>query len=237
MLVAQCEADLAWTAQTHLTSFSGAIKFHSCKLQTIASKAAVRQNYFAFTYTTMLTFLHLFTVLLVAATTVEGHCPFIQAMADDTADIGAESLYSPHGDHFRKLQPADATFFVDWSGTGNGTTYDLDNSRPSNVYNSRATVISNVPTGYTTNVFKSHRSSSVLTYKLYGYEVLSMNKLSLGFAETHAKSCAIGQRVMAVTVNGVGVATGLDVFANVGCNAALIVTSEIPANKNGTYEI
>ena len=129
----------------------------------------------------MLWLLQLSALLLAPAAAKASPCPFIQAMSDDEGD-GAAANLQPLEDLSRRLQPSGASFFVDWQGTGDGTTYDLDGSRPSRVYTSRAASIANVPAGYTADVFKSHRSAGVLTYKLYGYEALSMHKLSPAFS-------------------------------------------------------
>ena len=94
-----------------------------------------------------------------------------------------------------------------------------------------------VPDGYTQEDFQSHRSAYILTYFIYGFEPLSMNKINLGLAETWEPNCVVGNRVLDFTVNGIGLAFGVDVFAEAGCNTAHIVSGDIPADMNGAYEL
>jgi len=135
----------------------------------------------------------------------------------------------------RELPGAGSTFFLNWQGEGDDT-YELDDHYPSGGYSSGATV-SKIPAGYTQQDFTGHRSGYIISYTIHGFEPLSTNKITFGFAETYGPNCEVGKRLLDTTVNGIGHEFAIDTFAAVGCNAAHFVSGNFPADMNGDYII
>lgn len=89
----------------------------------------------------------------------------------------------------------------------------------------------------TPSYFRSHRSAHSFTYVFDGLESDYPYSISLGFAETYKGSCDIGKRVMDIAINGKTIRSNLDVFAEVGCEAAYMETYQVPTNAAGKLEI
>jgi Malectin domain len=66
---------------------------------------------------------------------------------------------------------------------------------------------------------------------------VDFHELILFFVFCRSFLCAAGGRVMSITVNGEPFATDLDVFAEVGCNRALLITESYTANIDGIFVI
>jgi hypothetical protein len=85
--------------------------------------------------------------------------------------------------------------------------------------------------------YRSHRSAPSLTYTIDSLEPERVYSVSLGFSEIYRDACGIGKRIMDIIINNKRVQSDLDVFAKVGCEAALIDSYEVPASASGRLEI
>ncbi len=151
--------------------------------------------------------------------------------------VQASLSFGTRGAATRQLQAP--TFFVDWTGTGDGTLYDFDTQGTNTWTSETGNTIANVPDEfYTQEMFRTHRSSFVLTYTLRPglFEPLSVNRIEIGLAEFYHCGQTDG-RELDITVNGVFIANGLNVYETVGCNTAYFLTAVLPAKLDGTYEV
>ena len=148
---------------------------------------------------------------------------------------GASSHRQLRSQRNRELPGAGSTFFLNWEGEGDNT-YEIDDHYESGPFNSWAT-ISNIPAGYTQQDFTGHRSGYIITYTIHGFEPLSTNKITFGFAETYGPNCEVGKRLLDTTINGLGHEFAIDTYAAVGCNAAHTVSGSFPADMKGDYVI
>lgn len=150
--------------------------------------------------------------------------------------VQASLSFGTRGAKTRQLQAS--TFFVDWTGTG-GNGYDFDTQGTNTWTSGTGNAIANVPGEfYTQEMFQTHRSSFVLTYTIHPglFAPLSVNKIEIGLAEIYHCGQTDG-RELDVTVNGVFIANGLNVYEKVGCNTAFFLTAVLPAKLDGTYEV
>jgi len=91
--------------------------------------------------------------------------------------------------------------------------------------------------GYSDEVFKTHRWGSDFMYTFSGLTPGSMKDITLGFAETYDMACTNGGRVMDIQVNGEVFADSLDVFHEVGCQTAFLLTKTFEVNAQGELAI
>jgi len=90
---------------------------------------------------------------------------------------------------------------------------------------------------YTPEFFRTHRSGKNFTYTIGGLVSGATYSVKLGFAEIWAPNCNIGKRVMSLSLNGNVVNPDLDVYKEVGCNAAYIETHSVQALYSGKIVI
>lgn len=72
------------------------------------------------------------------------------------------------------------------------------------------------------SLFRTHRSSRSFAYILDGLIPGQAVGVEMGWAEIWTDNCAIGKRVMSISVNGEIVNPAMDVYKEVGCEAAYI---------------
>lgn len=89
----------------------------------------------------------------------------------------------------------------------------------------------------TPEYFQSHRYGSSFAYTIDGLTPGGTYTVSLGFAEIWEPNCDIGQRIMAVSLNGNVVNPELDVFKEVGCETAHLESYSVQATSVGKIEI
>lgn len=140
---------------------------------------------------------------------------------------------------FSPVDPYDVLYFIPADEDGSDLSY-LDIS-PSIVF------CSGPPPGtqyqieppYSANDIDCHRwtGDGVLTYIISGLTPLTEYPLRLGFAENFGGNCAVGSRVFSVKVNDISFVTGLDIFAEVGCWTAHLITREVAADAAGVLTI
>jgi len=83
------------------------------------------------------------------------------------------------------------------------------------------------------SIFRSHRSGSNFTYTFEGLTPGERIGLEMGFAEIWGKSCTPGGRVMSIAVNGEVVNSALDVYSEVGCEAAYVQEYTSTVDQDG----
>ena len=96
--------------------------------------------------------------------------------------------------------------------------------------------ITGVPAPYDPAFFQTHRSGDNFTYAVPGFVPFQEANVVLGFAENWLPNCRdTRNRNMNVVVNGQAFLTGLNVFGEVGCNAALLESGVFAADANGAF--
>jgi len=92
--------------------------------------------------------------------------------------------------------------------------------------------------------FRSHRSApKKLAYKIGGFDKNMLYEIKLGFAEVWLPNCEKGARLMSVRINDRAYknysnkSSALDVYREVGCGNALILSYVQSPDSNGNFDI
>jgi hypothetical protein len=124
--------------------------------------------------------------------------------------------------------------FFQNAGTGYENLLNIEGN--TSAYYSSNIVVAGAKT-YGLRVFLTHRYGENFRYILDGFNANKTYVVTLGFAEKFIPNCVEGARVFNVKINGLNFVKDLDVFAEVGCNTALILSDIVAPTRKGEFSI